>query len=152
VRLTEAEAELRSAEAELQTFLEGNRLFRDSPHLNFEYERLERQVTIKQEVFIMLRRSYEDARIQEVNDTPVLTVIDRAVPPREKSWPRRRLTVVVVFLFGGVIGGSIALTREYFEGAERRQAEVYEELRSRWAAAKTEIRLTLRRFGRRRSR
>jgi uncharacterized protein involved in exopolysaccharide biosynthesis len=151
VRVTEAEAELRSAEADLQKFLESNRLFRDSPHLNFEYERLQRQVAIKQEVLITLRRSYEDARIQEVNDTPVLTVIDRAVAPREKSWPRRRLTVAVVFLLGGVIGGSIALTLEYFEGAERRQAEVYEELRGRWTAAKTEIKGALRTFGRRRS-
>jgi hypothetical protein len=79
-------------------------------------------------------------------------VIDRAVPPREKSSPKRRLTVMVVFLIGGVIGVAGALTREYVEGAERRQPEDYDELKDHWSAAKSELKQAMRLFRRGRPR
>jgi len=47
-RMDAAEDELRLAEEELKRFLEQNRRFENSPELNFQYERLQRQVTIKQ--------------------------------------------------------------------------------------------------------
>ena len=55
----------------------------------FEEGRIRRQVEIRQEVYLTLRREYETARIEEVNDVPIITVVDAAVPPVEKSWPKR---------------------------------------------------------------
>ncbi len=144
-RMQQVESELREAEENLKRFLERNRQFRGSPELTFEYERLQRQVTIKQEVFTSLRRAYEEARIQEVNDTPVITVIDRAVPPQEKSSPKRRLNVVVAFFLGGVIGVVGAFGREFVERARERELDEYEEFTSRWAALKADLRSLLRR-------
>jgi uncharacterized protein involved in exopolysaccharide biosynthesis len=138
-RLSLAEDELVSAEDVLKLFLERNRLFRDSPELNFEYERLQRQVTIKQEVFTALRRSYEEARIQEVNDTPVITVIDRAVPPHRKSSPKRRLNVILAFMLGGVFGIVGAFGQEFVERARAQDEADFEEFSSRWGAIKREL-------------
>ncbi len=142
-RMRQAEGELREAEETLKRFLERNRQFRGSPELTFEYERLQRQVTIKQEVFTGLRRAYEEARIQEVNDTPVITVIDRAVPAQEKSSPRRKLNVILAFLLGGVVGVFGAFGREFLERAREREEVEYEEFASRWAALKAELRSLL---------
>lgn len=144
-RMQEVERELRGAEDNLKRFLERNRQFRGSPELTFEYERLQRQVTIKQEVFTSLRRSYEEARIQEVNDTPVITVIDQAVPPEKRSSPRRKLMVVVAFLLAGMISVIGAFGREFMERARERDEEEYREFSSRWAALKNELRSLLRR-------
>lgn len=110
-RVSGAEGELRDAEDQLQVFLEQNRQFQGSPELNFQYERLQRQVAIKQEVLTTLRRSYEEARIQEVNDAPVITVIDKAVPPDVRSSPKRRRMVLVGFVLGGLLAvlGAFAL-------------------------------------------
>ena len=139
-RMAEAEGELRDAEAELQRFYERNRRYEDSPELRFQHDRLQRQVTIKQEVFTTLRRSYEEARIQEVNDTPVITVIDQAVPPQERSSPKRKLNVILAFFLGGVLGVFGAFGREFVERARERDREEFEQFSSHWAAIKAELR------------
>jgi uncharacterized protein involved in exopolysaccharide biosynthesis len=74
--------------------------------------RLERRVQLKQEVLGTLSRSYEEARINEVRDTPVLTVIDRADVPARKSFPNRTLSVLVALLVGAVMGMGIAYLLE----------------------------------------
>jgi uncharacterized protein involved in exopolysaccharide biosynthesis len=149
-RMSEAEQELRDAEEALQSWLERNRQWAGSPELQFQHERLERQVTIKQEVFTTLRRSYEEARIQEVNDTPVITVIDRAVPPEEKSSPKRKLNVILAFFLGGVLSVFGAFGREFMERARETDREEYEEFSSRRAEIKSELKSMVTRGGRRR--
>lgn len=144
-RMAQAEEELREAEEVLKRFLEQNRRFESSPELTFQHERLQRQVRIKEEVLTSLRRSYEEARIQEVKDTPVITVIDRAVPPQEKSSPKRKLNVILAFLVGGVLGVFGAFGSEFVERARTRNREEYEELTSRWQAIRSELKSLFRR-------
>ena len=139
VRVTDTERELSEAEENLQRFLERNRLWRGSPELVVQYERIQRQVTIKQEVLITLSRQYEEARIQEVNDTPLITVIDRAVPPERKSSPRRRLMVIQWFLAGAVFALFAAIAQEYVERAAKRDEPEFRELSSHWEAIKAKV-------------
>jgi uncharacterized protein involved in exopolysaccharide biosynthesis len=75
-RLREAQDELRAAETALEQFWARNRGFASSQQLRFEASRLQRQVDLRQEVYVTLSRSYEQARIEEVRNTPVITVID----------------------------------------------------------------------------
>ena len=132
-RVAELEHDLRQAEDDLRLFLEQNRQFEGSPQLSFQYERLQRQVTIKQDVFTILRRQYEEARIQEVNDTPIITVIDRAVPPSKKSRPRRRRIVVLAFFLTAGLAVFTALGLEFVERARARNEADYRELRILWS-------------------
>ena len=138
-RVSEAEVELLEAEEELKRFLEGNRQFEGSPELRFQYERLQRQVRIKEEVLATLRRQHEEARIQEVNDTPLITVIDRAAPPEEHSRPKRKLNVILAFLLGGLLAAFCAFGREYAERARSTGDEGFQEFMSRLAAIKGEV-------------
>jgi uncharacterized protein involved in exopolysaccharide biosynthesis len=149
--LGESENELTAAEDELKSFLERNRQFQGSPELKFQYDRLERRVLIKQEVFTELRRQYEEARIQEVNDTPVITVIDQAVAPEDKSSPKRKLTVVLVFIAASVIGTFAALGREFVERARDQEDREVAEFSSEWEAMRSELRGIFRRFRLKRS-
>ena len=139
-RLAAAEQELRAGEEVLQTFLERNRQFRGSPELEVEYERLQRQVRIKEQVFTTLRQQYEEARIQEVNDTPVITVIDEAVPPDEKSSPKHLLNITLAFVLGGILAVLVAFAREYVQRIRERDEEAAQQFRSHWEAMKREIR------------
>ncbi len=110
-RLAEAERELRRAEQEHVQFLQRNRRYTQSPLLVYEESRLERNVRLKQEVFLSLTKSHEDARIAEVRDTPSLTIIDSAVPPTRKSSPHRKVITLLGLMFGGVAGlGAVYLT------------------------------------------
>jgi uncharacterized protein involved in exopolysaccharide biosynthesis len=111
-RLAEARQELADAEDELVRFLQRNRLFSESSVASVGARRLERRVQLKQEVLGTLSRSYEEARINEVRDTPVLTVIDRAEAPAWKSFPNRLLSVLVALLVGAILGVGLAYLLE----------------------------------------
>lgn len=114
-RLAEEETALHATEEELQTFRERNRTWQDSPELVTEEARLQRRLRVKEQVFLTLRNEYETASIQEVNDTPVITVIDHAVTPPRRSYPRRRLTVTAAFVLFALVSTTWALTAHYLE-------------------------------------
>lgn len=114
-RIAEAETELRSSEGELRGFYERNRTWQQSPQLMFEEGRLRRQLDIRQEVYLTLKREFETARIEEVNDTPVITVIDAAIPPQKRSSPQRATMVLLALLVGGVVGALWAIVADYVD-------------------------------------
>lgn len=76
-RLNDAQSELTTAERNQERFLQQNRQYQNSPQLLLEYSRLQRQVDFRQQLFTTLSQAYEQARIDEVRDTPQLTIIDR---------------------------------------------------------------------------
>ena len=118
-RLQEAHASLRAAEDDLQGFLQRNREFAKSPQLVFDQDRLQRAVSLQQQVVMGLAQQYEDARIREVRDTPVITLIERPILPALPA-PRRRVSTLLLgtgFAFG--LGTMLALA---IEGWRRQRA------------------------------
>ena len=111
-RLQEVVADLRSAENRLEAFLRQNREFRSSPTLTFEHDRLSRAVNERQQVYSTLAQAYEQARIDEVRNTPVITVIEPpAIPARPVS--RRIVRKGVLALGVGLLAAlCIAFLRE----------------------------------------
>ncbi len=65
------------------------------PGLVVEYSRLLRDVKAKNAVLEFLLPEYEQARIQEVKDTPTVQVLDAAQRPSKKSKPFRALIVML---------------------------------------------------------
>lgn len=112
-RIVEAETELRNTESDLRTFYERNRSWQQAPQLAFEEGRLRRQVDIRQEVYVTLKREFETARIEEVNDTPVITVIDSASPPQLRTKPRRTVMVLLAFVAGVFLSVFTAVSIPY---------------------------------------
>jgi uncharacterized protein involved in exopolysaccharide biosynthesis len=103
-RVADAQTQLTDAESTLRDFYARNRQFREAPELVFREAQLRRQVDVAQELYLSLRRELESARIQEVNDTPVLTVIDSAAPAARRSFPNRQLFLAVGFTLGVAFG------------------------------------------------
>lgn len=138
-RIKELKGELGQAEGDLRRFLESNRAFESSPALRFEERRLEARVTLLNEVLTSLRRDFESARIDEVNDTPALTVIDAPKAPERRSFPRRTLFVVVAASASVIVGFLSALVAHTMtqlpdtDPAGRRELRAaWDELASRW--------------------
>ncbi len=52
---------------------------------------------IQQKILEFLLPLYEQAKINEQKDIPVLLVLDKAAPAIEKSKPKRSIVVLVVF-------------------------------------------------------
>jgi uncharacterized protein involved in exopolysaccharide biosynthesis len=138
-RMAEAETELRASENALRDFRVRNRRI-DSPSLEFEDGRLQRQVQVKQEVYLTLRREYETSRIAEVNDTPLLTIVDHAVPPVMRSWPRRGRLASLAMVFGIVTGIMLAFGQQYVATLAQNNDPTLAKLRVEWARLKARIR------------
>jgi hypothetical protein len=108
-----------------------------------EEGRLRRQVEVANEIYLTLRREFESARIDEVNDTPVITVVDAAVPPRLRSWPRRTLMMAVAMFVGigfGLFFAGILELGNHWRVTNPAQARILQES---WALVRREMRGTL---------
>jgi tyrosine-protein kinase Etk/Wzc len=118
-RMDEVRQDLRAAEDRLQQFLQRNRDIRNSPNLTFEADRLQREVTMQQQVFTTLAQAYEQAKIEEVRDTPVITVVERPeVPVR----PDRRGLIgkgLLALLLGLVLGAGLAFAKSFAANSDR---------------------------------
>lgn len=111
-RMADAGAELEQAENRLQLFLQHNREFASAPALRFQQDRLARDVGLRQQVYGSLAQSFEQAKIEEVRDTPAITVIE---PPEMPLTPKPRGLVRNVLLglaIGGTVGVLLALLLE----------------------------------------
>ena len=109
--LREAQAELRAAEDRFQDFLTRNKVY-GAPPLRVEYSRLQWDIEQKQNVVETLARKYEEARIAEAGDIPVLSVIDRGEPAARRSFPKWWMFVPTGLVFGLVLGAGLAVVAE----------------------------------------
>ena len=116
-RLSEAQGELHAAEDALSSFMATNRRYTGSPLLSEQANRLERTVRMRQEVFLGLSKSLEDARVAEVRDTPMLTVIDHATPPDRPANPRPVLWAGIAAAIGLLAATALALRAGTRSGA-----------------------------------
>lgn len=103
-RLTEVRGQLRQAEVALRDFASGNRVVTFSPELRLSSERLQRDLTLKQEQYLATARQLEEARVNEVRDTPVFSVIDPPNVPAKKTLPKRSLILLAGLALGGLAG------------------------------------------------
>lgn len=143
-RLEEARASLRRTEEDLGTFLEANRQFEGSPQLLFEYDRLQRQLQHQQQLYTGLQEAYESARITQVRDTPVLTVVEtpeRPVYPDSRRIPLRGLLGLLV---GGFLGILVAFLRDFIAKGPDGQDPEYERLQDAWLETLADLRIASR--------
>lgn len=129
-RLATARAELSAAESELSRFLVGNRRYEDWPALRFQYERLQREVDQSEQLIASLVQAYEQARLEEVRNTPVISVLD---PPEGSEQRDGSLVVNVIW---GVLAGAmlvllLAFVREYATRERVSNPADYEEFDTR---------------------
>jgi len=116
----EAMGRLHAAEDRLQAFLQQNREYRTSPQLVFQNDRLAREVSMQQQVYSSLAQAFEQARIEEVRNTPVVTLVD---PPNLPGQPDRRWLLakgLLAALLGALIGVFVALVRAFGHRAAER--------------------------------
>lgn len=67
----------------------------EAPDLTLQFAKLERRVEILGMLEQLLRQHYEESRIEQVNNTSTVTILDRARPPQQKFRPKRKLIVLV---------------------------------------------------------
>jgi uncharacterized protein involved in exopolysaccharide biosynthesis len=107
-RVELARNELQAAEARHRAFYDQNRMWRSSPELIFAEKQLQRDEDQASDIYVTLQRQFEAALLDEVNDAPLITVVDSAVPPRKGQWPRYFLLLASTLLAGLLLGFFVA--------------------------------------------
>ena len=131
-RVLHTQRELDSAEGAVRNFLQTNRVA-TSPALQFELQRLQREAERKNAVYTIVVQQFEQARLQEARNVPTLTVLAAPFVPVKKSFPPRRLIVVL----GAIVGLALAWAQlSLTEGVRR----VRQEDPAKWDSIQNELR------------
>lgn len=102
-RLAEATKVAEGSQGRLQAFLESNRDFRNSPALLFRQDQLRRELEFDRDLQLSLARSLEEARLNELRDTPLISVIDAPVAPGRPTRPRPLLNALLLAAFSPLL-------------------------------------------------
>lgn len=95
-----AKSELESIEEQLKTFRERNRNVENSPSLLLTQERLQRDVQVQTGIFLTLKQQLEVAKIEEVQKSSFVQILDPPSIPIKESNPKKRS----IYIFGGLVG------------------------------------------------
>ncbi len=111
-RIVDVEKELRKAESALQRFREQNKQISYSPSLLLEQERLERETQVQTEIYISLKQQYETVKIEEVQETSFVQILDEPNIPILPSKPNKKFILFFTVLGGFALGILIAIFKE----------------------------------------
>lgn len=127
-RLEQVRAELRGAEDELQRFVATNRGYREAPETSLQFQRLQRQVTFAEQTYSSVTQALDQAQVDAIRNTPVITVVDRPEGTALQTAPEP----VTNGLLGLVLGGGLAIAwvlgGELLNGARRSNPREYADL------------------------
>jgi capsule polysaccharide export protein KpsE/RkpR len=127
---------------------------RQLPLLGVRWAELYRETKLQETVYELLTQQYEQAKIEEAKETPVVKVLDVAVVPERKSGPARLPLVFLGTLLtfvaaSGWVLGSAAWQRINPDEPRKRLAqEIGARFVVAWSQAKARWQSVLRRMGR----
>ena len=139
-RAAEARVALRNAEDRDQSFLLRNMVYTSSPELLFQKARLEREVTLRASEYQALIAAYNRARLDEVRNIPVITLIEQ---PEAPGRPDSRGVLTKAFLaavLGAIAGFFVAFSREALTKSGRAEREEFQEFIALRTAAASDLR------------
>jgi uncharacterized protein involved in exopolysaccharide biosynthesis len=95
--------------------------FEKVPETGTIYLRLMRNYEIQSKILEFIYPIYEQAKIEEQKDIPVVLVVDSAIPPEKKSSPKRSLIVLGAFLVSLFFSVGYVLIKESYSSLQTDQ-------------------------------
>jgi uncharacterized protein involved in exopolysaccharide biosynthesis len=92
--------------------------FEKVPDVGIKYVRLKRDYEIQNKLLEFIYPIYEQAKIEEQKDIPVVLVVDKAIPPEKKSSPKRSLIVIGAFLLSFFFSLGYVLIKESYSSLQ----------------------------------
>ena len=98
------------------------------PGLRGRYESLYARVQVNESLYETLLAMYEQARIQEQEDSPTIAVLDWPSVPDLRSRPKRGIVVLTTFLLSALLSVFLAAWLEYVRRLKTERVEDYRRL------------------------
>jgi tyrosine-protein kinase Etk/Wzc len=89
------------------------------PEQGLEYIRKQRDVKYYETIFEILARQFETAKLDEARQGALIQVLDPALPPDKRSFPKRGLIVIGASLIGLIAGIIYALIQSGYDHLSR---------------------------------
>ncbi len=115
--------ELEQLEEDLKTFREKNRRINESPALLLEQERMQRNLDIQKGIFLTLKQQLELARIEEVQKSSFVQILDYPSLPLDISNPTKLSSYILGGFAGLFLGLCLAFVIDYFSYRNPDEAE-----------------------------
>jgi len=116
-RIASVKDDLEGSEKRVKEFNEQNRQV-SSPALQLELERLNQEVEVQKEIYLTLRQQLELAKIEEVQETSIVQVLDKPQVPLGPSNKKLKLSVLLSCVLGIGLGIILGFVRSYFNNSD----------------------------------
>ncbi len=133
-RIDIAQSELERLEENLKDFRETNRRIETSPSLLLIHDRIQRDVEIQQGIFLTLKQQFELTKIEEVQESSFVHVLDPPSLPLTISNPPKSSSYILGGFAGLFLGLCIIFMIEYF--SNRNPEEVEKLINAKYLLAK----------------
>ena len=103
--------------------------FKRAPGLGYEYFKIYRDLEIQYKILEFVQPMYEEAKVEEVRNTPSVLVLDYALPAERKARPKGSLYLVLSLVSSTFVALLIVFTIEGFNRIKIHSPEKYEYIR-----------------------
>ena len=112
-RMVEVKKDLTIAEDGLKEFRDRNRNIISSPALLLQQARLLRDVEVQTQVYITLKTQHEMAKIEEVQASSMIQILDHPEAPTKKLYPRPIKSIMLSIFFGMSVGVGLIYFKDW---------------------------------------
>ena len=104
--------------------------FKKAPGLGYKYFKIYKDLEIQYKILEFVQPMYEEAKVEEVRNTPSVLVLDYAGPAERKAKPKGSVYLVISFLSSTFIGLLIVFTLEGINKIKMHSPEKYAYIRN----------------------
>jgi len=102
--------------------------FKEAPALGNKYLKIYRNLEIQYKILEFITPVYEQAKVEEVRNTPSVSVLDRATVPERKAKPKGSLYALLSFVISAIIGFVFVFILEGIDRFKNSNRERYDVL------------------------
>ena len=99
--------------------------FKKAPELANKYLKIYKDLEIQYKILEFIQPMYEQAKVEEVRNTPSVLVLDKANPPERKAKPRGSIYLLISFLISSFFGLVIVFSLEGINKIKKIDPERY---------------------------
>ena len=100
--------------------------FKKAPALGSKYLKIYRDIEIQYKILEFVQPLYEQAKVEEVRNSPSVLVLDKAYAPIKKSKPKGSLYALVAFVSSTILGYFFVFTLVLFQKIKKSDPENYD--------------------------
>ena len=99
--------------------------FKQAPELVNNYLKIYRDLEIQYKILEFVQPMYEQAKVEEIRNSPSVIILDKAIPPERKAKPKGTLYAMVSFVSSLVIGYLIVFVLVLFQKIKKFNPQAY---------------------------